>query len=770
MADSIGVLEISGDNIPVLSSSLEASGNLNLRDKRSRTLYEQLIQGVAYRGQVGEAPKIGYTSLDEIISIVSSSDTAETNKFLRILGTSQAGGSTFVTGTYFQVVSSVFRYGEQTATPPSWTQRNIGLGHEFVTPVLSSSHHEVSRLNAFLSGYLPLEDSPVPASGATYYSKSQRLVHRVYKLSASVDLPVTPADIEQFPFDQEIILPRAVFDSVSGSYRAYSYFNPAVFEIDVTDYGRIRDIRVWVEFIHDVRGGTGSIGTSPAYTKQGLQNVQVALRSPNVSFRSAHPFWNDPQTFASKFRPFSNLTGSANQFGDQRYHVIPELLRGSYLLWAGHKLDGDDLEDTHAYYDSSYVSWNTDIDMRTVFWDASSQFNLRHLDSLFPNSTDISPGNPGPSGSAVLVLSGVLSGGAPNNKAFSIAATSLFADNPSARGQSVPWMIDSRIQTGSDVAGKKSGLRSGEVLTNVLGLSPPVGWLTGPSGTAGVGEFLTSGSNLGPDTIRPVYPLIDDVFVEKKYDETPDSGNESSVIPRTHGRMVGFRPGLRGTEIHGKWQLLIGMGAEFDPVIGMNAHPRSGIWFRQFRLEFIVDVGPEPVSFYPSKQQRFLKSSYVPRRPGKRRIQIISGSSSWDIGVNYVQTEVKQEYGRTAGITDLTGSSLDSFAVFSRLTGTLSDVLTGSQFAHTRYVYLNNEFGTPFIPISSGSGFAPSFDTFTVEEAVAAREIINEVLVPKPIIKQANTTKAHVARAKVVKSTKANVDAKIKSRFGPFKY
>lgn len=768
MADNPEILDLNADIVKVYSGSVtrsEASGNLNLRRMRSRTNYNRFVNGLLTRDVVGEAPIPAYTSQD--LQILTSSDKATIDKFVVIYGSGTRGNpaSLYVTGGLFPESSSIFTYAQQSASVPSWTQVPIGKHHAFVITPLSSSDHEVSRLNAFSSGQLPLEQSAVPASATVYYSKATRLVYKVYKLSASIDLPVLPPDLEQFPFNQEITTPRPVFDATSGSYRAFSAYNPAVFEINIPDYGRIRDIRVWVEFIHDVRLGTGSIGSSGPNPDQGLHDVTVALRSPNVSFRAAHPLWNDPQTFGFSFNPTSNLTGALNQFGNF-YNQVPEVFRSSYLLWAGADVISDDLASTFSGWKQAYPSWDNDIDMRTVFWDASPTPSPRHLDQLFPSATDSDPGLPAATGSAAAQLSGALSGGAPNNKAWTIASASIKdpqGQGPTAFGKNVPWILDPRINSG--------GISHSELLTNIIGLSPPNGWLTGPGETNAVGEFPTTGSNLGPDNIKPFYPLMDDVFVKRIYDQPGDAGKTQFVMPSPHPPVVGFRPGLRGSEVHGKWQLLIATKAAFDPFAGYQALPRSGIWFRQFRLEFILDQGPDLVDFYPSKSFRFKRPAYVPKRPGSRRIQIISGTASWDLGINYVQTEVREEYGRTSGITTdspplLTGvfgatrvaqADPNAFAIFSRITGSLADYLTGSVFTQGAfYTYLNNEFGTPFIPITSGSGITPSFETFDEQDAQATRDVIVNVIHPGPVIHQQDTITRYVARNNLVAS-RANV-------------
>lgn len=732
---SVGVAGTPGDWKKKNKQSM-VTGSLDLMRRRQRNNYDRLITGGILRSEVGESP-------DRSLS-----------------------GN-------FGIVSGSSNYANQFATVPAWTQHQIGKHHAFVAPALSASgeQHLAGRLNTFFNGTEALERTAVPASRSLYYSKAQRMVYKIYKLSASIDLPVNPITLEQYPFTGEITAPRSIFVTASGSYRANSYFNPSVFEIDIPDYGRIRDLRVWVEFIHDVRSGTGSIGTVSPLPYQGIGNVQVAIRSPNVTFKSGHPLWNDPKAANFGLRgSLVNLTGSSNQFGDDRYHKIPSLLDSAYLLWAGHNVDRDDLSVTLSEPNSNYVSWDNDIDMRTIFWDGSSQFNPRHLDTLLPNAVEASPGQ---LDGSVLNLTGALSGGAPNNAAFTIAAAACGFLAPAASGTNAPWILDPRLQSGS--------IRHSDFITSVIGSSPPSRWLTGPGGTAAAGEFPTTGSNLGPMTIKPVYPILDDVFVEKKTDEAVGNPNYAKFgLPPFHPKLIGFRPGLRGTEIHGKWQLLIGVGTvsgsanfPFDPVNGMVAHARAGIWFRQFRLEFIIDQGGEPADFYPSKGLRFKRPSYVPTRDGKRRVQIMSGAASWDLGIDYVLTRTDPAYGRFIGIMDATGSSAD-FAIFTRLTGVLADQLAVSSSlpspsgtAHTLYSYLHNEFGTPYIPISSGSGIAPAFQFFERLDPLKGKTLISEVIQPKPIIPAANTARAAISRLGTLQTRQARLNLSITKALKP---
>jgi hypothetical protein len=786
------------------------TGSLNIRRGRQRDLYDRLITGQAKRSEVGQSPD------------------------------GRLSGS-------FGIVLSPAVYENQYALPPSWTQNSIGKDHAFHIAALSSSHVEVSRLNTFLSGNLPLETGPVPASASAYYSKQSQLVYKIYKLSASIDLPVDPVNLERYPSQQEFGPNRGIFDAVSGSYRNNSYWNPAVFTIDVPDYGKIRDIRVWVEFIHDVRGanGTGSLTgtlnpgvgwvTSSAYYRGGLGGIQISLRSPNVTFEYAHPLWNAPTTKNFQKRPLSLKSGvdgakpqwytTGSDFA--KYQRVPELLKNSYLLWAGHSVEDDlamslsnqtggpasalplsppqttdlvpygDVNSGTLYllnlpgggypngFDPYYAEWDSDIDMRTVFWDGSPVPNPRDLSPLFTSARNDSPGPGGKLYGYTLSASAFPYSGStesrplwinsPNSQALQLATAALgptglgttYSDyNPTPGGFGFPWFYDGRIPLGS--------LTSGRGTNAWLAGPPPPGWLTSGNLQPGPGEFpTTTGSNLGPANIRGVYPILNDIYVQKAYDE-PYGGILSyglggftqtaqpifPTFPTQHAKVVGFRPGLRGTEIHGKWQLMMGMSADFDGNIGMVANQRAGVWFRQFRLEFIIDQGEPPVSFIHSRTRKYKKPSYVPQKDGNRRVQIMSGSAEWDIGINYVFVEQFPDYGRSIGITDNTGSD-PSFAVFTRLTGALADMLFASASlavsgtGHALHSYLNNDTGTPFIPISSGSGIAPAFQFFNTKD-LPTKSIISQIINPRPTIPQAHTLKDTTTRlGGAVKTTTA---------------
>jgi len=414
--------------------------------------------------------------------------------------------------------------------------------------------------------------------------------------------------------------------------------------------------------------------------------------------------------------------------------------------------------------DATHTSYDTDIDMRTIFTDSSKNLNPRNLSSLYDSLSDISPGDskrpylrffdgrayPSPFSASLPIL-----------QAFGVwglvSASHLF-DPPKGQstalsGANIPWMLDPRIPPGIF-----HGLNYQPTTTSSIGWSPPTGWLTGPGGTANVNEFPTTGSNLGPVDLQPVYPLLDDIYVEKIWDQESLTSNPT-VLPTTRGKIVGFRPGLRGTDINGTWKLMIGMAGA--PVANVpTAGGRNGIWFRQARIEFTVDEGEGTRATYDSKKLRFKKSG-TPQKPGKRRVAVMSGSSEWDIGISYVFVEQQADYGRSYGITSQTDSN--QFAVFSQLTGTFVDILSGSgDLESVQSTYLTNEFGTPYIPLSAGSAEPPSFDVFSTEEVKKSRDLFTTTLNPSTLIPRDNTLRSALARADVIKSTRDTIISKLK--------
>ena len=1091
MANGYGIYDISGSMMATHSSSLYAamflSGNTNQKDAPFRKKVKRLLMGEATRADFGEAPD-------------------------------KADGQ-----------SNIGSYDQQLATRPSWTQAQIGLNHAYVMPTLSSSTHEVSRLNAFASGNFALEVTAVPASSTIFYQKGNRFRKLYYKLSASAGMTPEPAN-ETSPSTVER-LGRTTWEATSGSYRNNSYHEPAQFKINIPEYGRIRDVRVWVEFIHDIRGGAGTLqsadfnkgggGSATPHREHGLQGVQIALRSPNVSFRSAHPLWNDTHlsaigkdgsipgllknsyllwaghacekdlsgslgsltssfvaaddnrsldlpVFSGAFTPggfrdkcmtvasfpsntgpnrgvfggpmfatvqqydglgygntrltlTSILTGSvtryftwqqvdtvaapseqssigfrydsrgnkhvlyaSSSFGVVGYDLVYARLTGtsweketlfsfssetvtswdlvldqnelpnvvfnnisysgqgaSIVFFSRKNSDGtwsrenvsakdtgkyvkidydrvrgmpvigattfgtnltpsifvfrsgtngwtsevaltassttavnhpwvivDSAGSTHVaglavasgrgtrivplYYKSSsiggwreagpsitsslsdthnglyfaldrnenpsftwssfqsntnskngarlarsdhagwtvttmftgstiqetglgfdegnnavvlagafdsfgvigwghlsyentrlstslYNEYDTDIDMRTIFTDASPVPNPRNLSSVHPNATLFSPGV-GLSRREMLNVGAYPSpSSASISRGYNAIGERLQMTEPAVlTGANYPWMHDTRV-----FPGRLTGFASAP-----SGSVPPE-WYTGLAG-----EFVTAGEQLGPATIQPVYPLLDDVYVEKLVD-FPTSSNLQ--VRRNSSKIIGFRPGLRGTEVHGTWTLLIGTEAN-DSL----AHSRAGIWFRNFRLEFLIDEGPEHQDFMPSRGRKFKRPTYVSHKEGKKLLGVMSGSSMWDVGTNVVYSEVPAEYGRSVGITDEPEAGLDTFAVFSRITGTLADRLSESD-PGVFNTYLKNEFGTPYIPVSSGSGENPSFDPYTPAERSLSKLVLQDVLGQKSKLKSANTLKSVINRSNYVKSIRDVVSTRLAS-------
>jgi len=676
--------------------------------------------------------------------------------------------------------------------PPSWTQTVIGKRHAYVAAALSSSDHEIFRLNALNSGSSRLEISPVAATGSQYYSKSSRFVTMTYKMSAS-DTQIAPTpggfpSLVEFASTYDIpnttnirdgttINGRYVFHPVSGTYRNNFAYKPTQFSIDVPDYGKIRDIKVWVEFIHDLRGGVapndgihgagkfqnGGFGlpaTSSSFQElqkaHGLGGIEISLVSPNVVFNYAHPLWNDKKT--NTFETYPRLPIGVNST-EQR--GIPPTLQGTYLLWAGHRNRpefGYVFPDLTGSDSSAYFEYDRDIDMRTIFCDSSPNENPRSISSLYSHVNHESPG------ASRFWTDRVINSKYSSPTSASYARTYLSASENSdfsfasfpmgfMTGTNIPWFYDSRVVPG-DLA-----FRTG----SIPGGSPPPGWLSAPGGVAAENEWPTTGSTIGPETIRAVYPLLDDVYVEKIFDRSGSAAGISGVfnIPHPRPQMIGFRPGLRGTEIHGKWKLLIATPSILtgtmttDVTDDVRKGEDTGIWFRQFRLEFLIDQGQDENTFVPSSRRRHNRIANPPK-PGLKVIDVISGSNTWDIGVNYVYTSTPADYGQTVGIVTNTGSLSDDFAVLSRLTGALA-------VDHPNYGewYLNNEFGTPFLPISSGTAFPSEFAPLTSEDSADSRRILDQILNPKTKIFTDNTIHAFISRSDTVRTTQDKILTKV---------
>lgn len=258
------------------------------------------------------------------------------------------------------------------------------------------------------------------------------------------------------------------------------------------------------------------------------------------------------------------------------------------------------------------------------------------------------------------------------------------------------------------------------------------------------GEFGTYGRQVGPPKIRPVYPLLDDIYALKASDRASYNGSFNLSQPRAN--IVGYRPGLRSTEVSGNWKFLFGTTpSAFDPSSAAGYVPptSSGIWVRQVRVEAIVDVSGASYEMTPSKERRFTKPNVVPGADGLRTISIVSGATAWDIGTNFNQVLQSPDYGRTVSITTNTSSSPDSYAVLTFITGNLYTRLSHSGIFDPSWYLGGNGFGTPYIPDSSmslGTGTAEQVD------AAAAQQIFDEAIAIQTLVPNANDMVAFLNR------------------------
>lgn len=233
--------------------------------------------------------------------------------------------------------------------------------------------------------------------------------------------------------------------------------------------------------------------------------------------------------------------------------------------------------------------------------------------------------------------------------------------------------------------------------------SPPAGWLTGPGGIASDNEWPTTGSSRGTNYLKPVYPMLDPIAV------TVAQPGDGVTYPTVfHGRkinvteLLGERKGLRGTEISGTWKLLFTYSTGDDLAGAME------LYFRQARLEITYESNEE-------MQTGRNVSTVSANRKGRKLLWEVSGAGPPTIGPsvvtasNYIFLDVQEqaEINRTFGIVLNTGSVVQSkHALVYRLTGTLADY-SGSAPGWL----LNNEFGMPRIPLSSGSLVPPSTES-----------------------------------------------------------
>lgn len=574
---------------------------------------------------------------------------------------------------------------------PSWTQGYVGKRHGHVISTISSSQYP-TVLNGYFSGTVRAELTAVPASSSLYYSKQSRYVTKVYKLSASALLPdLPPGSTGSGPTNG-----LGIFQSSSGSFRTSG---ASYFEIFVPDRGRIRDIKIWVELIHENRTNPGGFIGSP-FDAGRLANTRIGLMPPTKLFEWGVPLWNDQK--AKNYNIF--VTASLSKIADP--------VQGCFPLWMG--VGG--MLGIIALTGTS-CDWNADMDMRCVFHDgAPIDSNPFLRNSEYTNYF---------SSSFYTVQTGPISASAPNTIGIQRYGTSK-GYVPSYSGNLYPWFVDTRIPLGFLSQSTSTAYTASAVLS---------GWLSGPvvsgSPTPDVNEFNTSPlENLGPYFVRPCFPLLDDVYQEQIFSDPlyPNAAQLFQGWPTVQPKFLGFRKGLRGAQSYGTWTLKV--------------YHNSSWWFRQFRIEMTIDQGEELSHTDFQRTWRHKSTAVVPvRQQGKKYVtQVVSGSGIFfDAGLSIVYAIPRESrgdghgYGRTVGITDST-SSFPDYAVFTRITGALADrffasaSLTGSGgTAGALYAYLNNPFKTPYIPISSGSGVPVSTQT----DVVDAKEIVNELFLDR---------------------------------------
>ena len=548
-------------------------------------------------------------------------------------------------------------------TSPSLSHASIGFNDAYVGNSLSSSYIETRTLNLFNSGSAPLENSAVPASASLFYAKRSTLQTIIVKHTASFfdTIPGPSGTCAPTTF---VAGSGALCNRVTGSgvpSQGCSVNNPASIFISVPVSGRLVDIKVWVELIH----GSGTACLWP------LAELGVALRSPTLGWGHAHPIYNDP-TFRT-------------QAGFDTYPTpYPNFYRDTFLLWEGGGMGpfnnpvtpGPDTDGQHGQNSQKYPSWDRDRGMRTIFTDGASVPNPRHL----YNSTS-------PSGNFI---------GAPNSY------TGVQPDGSDALifncafGFDVPWTSDKTVQPGT-------------APYQAVG-SPPKGWLNGPGGVADTNEWPTTGVNYGTNQLRPIYPILDPIFIKKSIgNERTSYSNQAGLPPPTPNAWRGFRPGLRGSEISGSWQLLL-----TNNVGGFNpATDVMQMYFRQVRLEITYESG---LASNPGVIRRS-ETKRKPRRDDRENfLYAISGSDASHYGAGtpanidwfktlvYTRTPTGGENGRTFGIVLNSGSFNPDYALLYRLSGNLATI-SGSAPGWL----LNNFTGMPSIPQSSGSllGVAP---------------------------------------------------------------
>lgn len=511
---------------------------------------------------------------------------------------------------------------------PSWTNRHLGRNSAFVITALSSSDHEVKILNAYRSGSEDIGGDVVTVDSDLYYSKRTLKKVTVKKTASFFDTVFDSGDIHEFIPIQFTASMGTLLNDVSGTV-----YN--------TDFAASRQSSTETPaHIYIDVPVSGKIVDISVWVELHHASASAAV-PPNLALPLGMLGMaiKSPNVACGWGHPVAGAMGLSDANTDQFY-------ANSFLLWEGTVWSPFATAFSHgvtwgsegtdpvllANFREHYCSWERDFSMRTVFNDGARVRNPRHV--LGPISGNYH--------------------GSPN------AALGL----NSAWGAGVYW-------TGS------------------VG-SPPVGWLSGPGGTASANEWPTTGSNRGADYLKPIYPMLDTIEVSLA-PESPGIQYEDfyfSVPLRSQvSKIRGIRKGLRGTEMKGRWKILFAC----DAAGSTTSYHR--LYFRQVRLEITYEEN-EGVSLRRSS------SRVSPNRAGPRSLVEISGTAPVTAS-NFIRV-IDPEYaevGRSFGIQLLTGSvNFSAAALTYRLTGTLADT-SGSAPGWL----LNNMFGMPMIPQNSSS-------------------------------------------------------------------
>ena len=164
--------------------------------------------------------------------------------------------------------------GNTYSTPPEWVQTRNGVNHAFVIQPLSASSYEEVNLNAYKRGTTQLEQTAVPVSSNDYYTKESARITKTYTLTASADLSGT------HPFVGQLVpeFGNMCFNTNAG----------LEFKVNIPDYGKIENIRIWVEIVND------TVSPPPfGFPTNGLFGLNMAIRSPNVKGFVSEPWANN---------------------------------------------------------------------------------------------------------------------------------------------------------------------------------------------------------------------------------------------------------------------------------------------------------------------------------------------------------------------------------------------------------------------------------------------------------------------------------------------